>query len=136
MQRGEQGPRDPGSVRTGEFDVGDFAAELIAAPHNHQIGTTLWFANDSVRIFETRLEPGERGAFHVHDRTYFWTVVDPGRGLQRFRDGTWVEREYQLGETRFLLTSPDQSMIHDLENVGATLLRFVTVEFVSLESPE
>jgi hypothetical protein len=118
--------------KTGTFDVADFEAELAAAPRNHQIGTSLWFENDHVRIFETRLDPGGRGVFHAHDRTYFWTVVDPGRGLQRSADGTWVEREYPLGETRFLDTSAGLPLIHDLENVGTTLLRFITVELVAM----
>ena len=60
------------------------------------LGTSLWFENDRVRVFEVRLEPGERGPFHVHDRTYFWTVVEPGRGRQRFADGTFVVRDEQL----------------------------------------
>jgi beta-alanine degradation protein BauB len=112
----------------GSFDVGDFADELAAASGNHELGTSMWFENDRVRVFEVRLEPGERGPFHVHDRTYFWTVVDPGRGLQRFDDGTYVVRDYRLGETRYLVHSPQDSLVHDLENVGATTLRFVTVE--------
>jgi mannose-6-phosphate isomerase-like protein (cupin superfamily) len=112
----------------GVFDVGAFAGELAGAPDNHEVGTSLWLDNDHVRVFEVRLEPGERGPFHVHDRTYFWTVVEPGRGLQRFADGTYVERAYRLGETRYLVHSPDDVLIHDLENVGDTTLRFVTVE--------
>jgi hypothetical protein len=112
----------------GAFDVRDFAEELERAPGNHEIGTTLWFENDRVRVFELRLEPGARGPFHLHDAAYFWTVVEPGRGLQRLADGSFVVREYALGETRFLHPSPEQPLIHDLENVGDTTLRFVTVE--------
>jgi hypothetical protein len=116
---------------TGTFDPAAFADELERAPGNRDIGTALWFENDAVRVFELRLEPGERGPFHVHDATYFWTVVEPGRGLQRFPDGTFVERDYALGETRYLTNTPDDPLIHDLENVGHTTLRFVTVELKS-----
>ncbi|HLI14561.1 MAG TPA: hypothetical protein VKV23_00730 [Acidimicrobiales bacterium] len=117
----------PPSV-TGTYDVGDYAEELAAAPRNHEIGTSLWFENDRVRVFEVRLEPGERGAFHVHDRPYLWTVVEAGRGLQRLADGTFAVRDYELGDTRFLEHSPEHALVHDLENVGTTTLRFVTVE--------
>jgi hypothetical protein len=113
----------------GTFDIADFEEELQRAPHNHEIGTSLWFENDHIRVFEVRLEPGERGPFHIHDRTYFWTVVEPGRGLQRFSDGTLVVRDYRLGETSYLVHTPDDALIHDLENVGDTTLRFVTTEF-------
>ena len=112
----------------GTYPVEDFAGELEAAPANRQIGTSLWFENDHVRVFEIRLEPGQRGPFHVHDATYFWTVVAPGRGLQRFVDGTLVVRDYALGETKYLENSPDDPLVHDLENVGDSTLRFVTVE--------
>ena len=112
----------------GAFDPADFAHELTAAPSNRQIGTALWFENGHVRVFEVRLEPGERGPFHVHDAAYFWTVVDPGRGLQRFPDGSYVVRDYELGQTRYLEHTPDDPLVHDLENVGDSTLRFVTVE--------
>lgn len=112
----------------GSFDPADFAEELAVAPSNRQIGTSLWFENDHVRVFEVRLEPEERGSFHVHDATYFWTVVTPGRGLQRFPDGSFLVRDYSLGETRYLENRPDDPLIHDLENVGPSTLRFVTVE--------
>ncbi|MBO0802435.1 MAG: hypothetical protein J2P25_05100 [Nocardiopsaceae bacterium] len=117
-----------GVVETGRFDPAEFAGELRRAPDNHELGTTLLFANDRVRVFEVRLEPGERGAFHIHDHDYFWTVVDPGRGRQRLADGTYTVRDYRLGQTKFLRHGPDNALIHDLENVGGTLLRFVTVE--------
>lgn len=119
-----------GIVETGRFDLAEFAAELRRAPDNHELGTALLFANDQVRVFEVRLEPGERGPFHIHDHDYFWTVVDPGRGRQRLADGTWTVRDYRLGETRFLRHGPGSALIHDLENVGTTTLRFVTVELL------
>ena len=111
----------------GTFDPTGYADELEHAPSNRELGTSLWFENEHVRVFEVRLEPGERGPFHVHDEPYFWTVVEPGRGLQRFADGSYVVRDYALGETRYLSHSPDDPLVHDLENVGPTTLRFVTV---------
>ena len=122
-----EGETAPGEER-GTFAVEDFAQELAGAPGNRQLGTSLWFENNHVRVFEVRLGPGERGPFHTHDATYFWTVVEPGRGLQRFIDGTFVVRDYALGETKYLVHAPDDPLVHDLENVGASTLRFLTVE--------
>jgi hypothetical protein len=122
-----QGAAAPAEER-GTFAVEEFAQELAVAPANRQLGTSLWFETDHVRVFEVRLGPGERGPFHVHDATYFWTVVEPGRALQRFADGTFVVRDYALGETRYLEHSPKDPLVHDLENVGPSTLRFVTVE--------
>jgi mannose-6-phosphate isomerase-like protein (cupin superfamily) len=112
----------------GDFDVAEFAQEFSVASDNHEIGTALWLENDHVKVFESKLEPGKRAPFHVHDRTYFWTVVDAGRGLQRFADGTYVVHDYEVGESKYLQHSPDAPLIHDLENVGDTTLRFITVE--------
>lgn len=112
----------------GKYDVADFAHELARAPENHEVGTARWFENQHVRVWEVRLEPGERGPFHVHDQTYLWTVVEAGRGLQRFPDGSLVVKGYALGQTKYLVHSPEDTLIHDLENVGDTTLRFVTVE--------
>lgn len=115
----------------GSFDPADYADELDNAGHNFELGTRVWFENERIRVWEVRLEPGERGAFHAHTTNYFWTVVDAGKGLQRFADGTFVITDYRLGDTKYLENSPEQALIHDLENVGDTLLRFVTVELLS-----
>jgi len=120
----------PDIVEEGAFDRDQFADELTAAPANYDLGTTMWFENDRIRVWEVLLQPGERGAFHAHTTNYFWTVVEPSRGLQRFADGTFIVRDYRLGETRYLEHTPDTALIHDLENVGETTLRFVTVELL------
>lgn len=119
-----------GIVEEGVFEPEDFREELETAPGNLDVGTSLWFENDRIRVWEVRLEPGERGPFHNHTRNYFWTVVEGSRGLQRFADGTYAVRDYRVGDTRFLEHTPEDSLIHDLENVGDTALRFVTVELL------
>lgn len=117
-------------VEQGEFDPEEFGEELSGASSNKELGTSMWFENEKVRVWEVLLQPGERGAFHSHTTNYFWTVVEPGLGLQRFADGTYVIRDYLLGQTKYLEHSPDSELIHDLENVGNTRLRFVTVELL------
>lgn len=114
----------------GRFDLAEYESELAAAPTNLDVGTALLFANERIKVWDLRLEPGERGPFHAHTRNYFWTVVEGSRGLQRFADGTYFVRDYQVGETRYLEHSVENSLIHDLENVGEGVLRFVTVELL------
>jgi hypothetical protein len=117
-------------VDEGTFDPVSFAAELEAAPRNLEVGTSLWFQNERVRVWEVRLEPGERGPFHAHTHPYFWTCVEAGLGRQRSADGTLKVRRYALGETQFSGHSVATPMLHDLENAGDTTLRFVTVELL------
>ena len=120
----------PGIVEEGAFDIAKYAEELESAPGNFEVGTTVWFENDRIRVWEILLQPGERGAFHSHVTNYFWTVVEASRGLQRFADGTFVVRDYLVGETKYLEHTPETALIHDLENVGNSPLRFVTVELL------
>ena len=120
----------PDVIEEGVFDPDDYAGELEAAPDNVKVGTTIWYENDRIRVWEILLQPGERGAFHSHVTNYFWTVVEGSRGLQRFADGTFVVRDYLVGETKYLEHTPETALIHDLENVGNSTLRFVTVELL------
>jgi hypothetical protein len=117
-------------VEEGRFDLDPFAAELAAAPANLDVGTTLLFENDRVRVWELRLGPGVRGPFHAHTRPYFWTCVEEGVARQRTADGVVRVRRYARNETQFLEHSPEAPMLHDLENVGDAVLRFITVELL------
>ena len=121
---------DDGIVEEGEFDPSDYALELEKASENLELGTTLWFENHRIRVWEVHLEPGERGPFHTHQTNYFWTVVDGSLGLQRFADGSYVTRRYTPGETKYLEHTTSSPLVHDLENVGDSTLRFVTVELL------
>ena len=118
-------------LEEGGFDPADYADELAAAPTNLDVGTSRLLENDRVKVWEVRLEPGARGPFHAHTRPYFWTCVDPGVGRQRSPDGTLKVRRYDLGETMFFRHAPDDAMLHDLENIGETTLRFITVELLA-----
>jgi beta-alanine degradation protein BauB len=118
------------TVEEGVFDPAEFSDELMIARSNKQLGTSMWFENDRVRVWEVLLDPGERGAFHSHTTNYFWTVIEGSKGLQRFSNGRFVVRNYVVGETKFLEHSEEDYMIHDLENVGDSRLRFTTVELL------
>jgi hypothetical protein len=114
---------------TGEYDVGDFAHEL-EGEHNHDIGTKVLLENDRVRVWEIRLEPGDRVPFHWHTRTYFFVCVDGGRARTRFANGTWFTGDMASGFTYYSVLSEDAPEVHDLENVGDTTIRYTTVELL------
>ncbi len=117
-------------VENTTFDLAQYADELRDAPQNLDVGTKLWFENDAIRVWEVRLQPGERGPFHAHTRRYFWTVVDAGIGRQRTTDGRMITREYKVGDTNYSEHSADDPTFHDFENVGDTVIRFCTVELL------
>ena len=114
----------------GTYDRSEYADDLKGAHENLAVGTTLWFENERLKVWELKLEPGERGPFHAHTHNYFWTVVEAGHGLQRLGDGSYWVTDYRVGDTSYLEHTPENALIHDLENVGATTLRFVTVELL------
>src|SRR5215208_3996581 len=113
MAREEAGMRGGGSDT---YDVESFGTELEEGVANPAIGTTLWFENEHVRVWEVRLEPGQRAPFHGHAQTYFWTCIDPGKGFQRYPDGTAEAFDFTLGETVFNEITAADPMLHDLEN--------------------
>jgi hypothetical protein len=114
-------------IEAGSYDLATYEEELAAAPENLQVGTRMWFENEAIRVWEIRLAPGERSPFHAHTHRYFWTVVDGGIARQHMPDGTVFTHEYHVGDTEYSVYSPDNPGIHDLENVGATVMRFTTV---------
>jgi uncharacterized cupin superfamily protein len=94
------------------------------------VGSKLLFENHRVRVWEIRLQPGQRWHAHCHALDYFWTAITAGRSRQRTFDGATREVSYQPGDTRFYAFGPGESLLHDLENIGETELVFSTVELI------
>ena len=107
--------------------------EREAKNPNACVGSTLLSENERVRVWEIRLQPGERIGFHRHVLNYFWTSVTGGRGRQHVIGGKTVEYTYQPGETRHETYGPGEYKVHDLENLSDQEMVFMTVEF--LDSP-
>jgi quercetin dioxygenase-like cupin family protein len=98
---------------------------------NPCVGSRLLSENERVRVWEIRLQPGERIGFHRHVLDYFWTAVSGGRGRQHVHDGTTVEYTYQPGETRHETYAAGECKVHDLENIGDKEMVFMTIEFLN-----
>lgn len=97
---------------------------------NGAVGTRLLSQSDRVRVWEIRLQPGERVGAHRHVLDYFWTAVQAGKSRQHTFDGTTREVTYTPGETRHYTFAKGEYLLHDLENIGDTELVFSTVEFL------
>jgi hypothetical protein len=110
-------------------------AELAESTENGCVGTELVSETDRVRVWSLRLAPGQRIGFHCHVLDYFWTVLSDGIARSHYNDGRSVETSYRSGDTRHMTFAFGQSMIHDLENIGATELIFTTVEFLDSANP-
>jgi hypothetical protein len=102
--------------------------EFKTHAHDPHVGSRLLSENERVRVWEIRLEPGERWHAHRHVLDYFWTAVNAGRSRQHTADGTTREVSYDAGETRHFTFGDGEYLLHDIENVCDDVLVFTTVE--------
>ncbi len=102
--------------------------ELQGAATNGRVGSDLVDETDLYRVWLITLEPGARLPFHTHVLNYFWTATSAGMARSHYADGQVVEMAYTVGMTRHMAFGPGDSMTHDLENIGNTVLCFTTVE--------
>jgi mannose-6-phosphate isomerase-like protein (cupin superfamily) len=108
----------------------DQRAELIEKTANPLVGTRLLLEDARARVWEIRLAPGERLAFHRHVLDYVWTCVSGGTAISRDAAGNTNHVDYEVAATRALSFGKGESMIHDLENIGTEDIVFTTVEFL------
>ena len=109
-------------------------AELETGRRNGRVGSRIVSESDRVRVWLIEMQPGERLPFHTHVLDYFWTATSPGKARSRYADGRVAEVEYALGDTKHFHFAKGESMTHDLENIGDTVLCFTTVEFFDSEN--
>ena len=105
-------------------------AELAQADTVGNVGSRIVSETDRLRVWLIEMQPGERLPFHTHVLDYFWTATTAGRARSRYGDGQVVEMDYDVGATRHFNFAKGESMTHDLENIGETVLCFTTVEFL------
>jgi beta-alanine degradation protein BauB len=97
---------------------------------NVVVGTRLLFENDRIRVWDLTLEPGESLPLHRHRTTYFYRCEAGGTVRVGLPDGSAEVYESPRDEVHFHEIGPDDLVVHDLENVGETTVRFTTVELL------
>ena len=108
----------------------ELLAELQSARHNGNVGSTLVSESDRARVWLIEMQPGERLPFHTHELDYFWVATTAGRARSRYGDGHVAEVSYDVGTTKHFAFKQGETMTHDLENIGDTVLCFTTVEYL------
>jgi len=99
---------------------------LIAAPRHH----TLLLENDTVRVLETKIPPGETTALHTHRWPATLYIVSPGDFVRRDEHGAVMadtRASPAKGKAGDVAWSPPLGP-HTLENVGTTLIHVINVE--------
>jgi quercetin dioxygenase-like cupin family protein len=110
--------------------MSDFADELEEGHTNFTVGTALLYENDVVRVWNITLAPRERLPFHRHRTSYFYRSHAAGMLRVRVPDGSEAVYTTGVDEVHFHQIGPDNVVVHDLENVGATTISFTTVELL------
>jgi beta-alanine degradation protein BauB len=113
-----------------EFDIAEFAAEMIVGRSNAEVGSTILYENNWTRIWDITLEPGERVPFHCHSYTYWWVCEEAGDCALRTPDGKRAHYRYDVGDFRWCDIDPQMPVVHDLVNTGTTRTRFTTTEIL------
>lgn len=108
----------------------DLLEELQHAHNSGAVGSTLVSQSDRAKVWLIEMQPGTRLPFHTHVLDYFWVATTPGKARSRYADGTVAEVTYDVGTTKHFTFAKGESMTHDLENIGDTVLCFTTVEYL------
>tara|TARA_R110000868_G_scaffold35190_4_gene126457 strand:- start:400 stop:807 length:408 start_codon:yes stop_codon:yes gene_type:complete len=111
----------------------ELVGELKSAARSGNVGSTLVSESDRARVWLIEMQPGERLPFHTHVLDYFWVATSRGKARSRYADGKVAEVSYEVGDTRHFHFGAGESMTHDLENIGDTVLSFTTVEYLDAD---
>lgn len=90
-----------------------------------EIGDSVVFENDAVRVWKLELAPGEIQPWHQHHLPYLVLPLTPGNNVMRFADGRVRPTAEQPGEA--LWREPGAP--HELENTGTARYANMLVEF-------
>ncbi|OOG63160.1 hypothetical protein B0E45_29525 [Sinorhizobium sp. A49] len=94
-----------------------------------QVGQLLVLETDIVRVWHIILAPGERLGFHRHELDYCWIALTAGRSRSMYLDGKTVDTDYLPGDCKVFAFADNETMVHDLTNIGDTNIAFTTIEF-------
>ena len=78
-------PATPVRLEDSQYDQADYAGEIMAAPMNFTVATTVILENEHVRVWDFQLPIGYRHPFHCHVTRYFWVCTE-----QRYRRPTFA----------------------------------------------
>ncbi|HEY2466301.1 MAG TPA: hypothetical protein VGI45_00495 [Terracidiphilus sp.] len=98
---------------------------LAAAPHNHR----LLFENDSVRVLDTSIAPGQITPLHTHRWPASLYILSWSDFVRRDEHGALIVDSRDIGTFANGTSQWSPSLgPHTLENIGTSELRVIVVE--------
>jgi hypothetical protein len=115
---------------SGNFDTWNPAhiKELKEGNFSTDLGRSVLFENEYLRVWEIVLLPKERLPFRRVQADYCWVAGSEGMMISRFSNGKIVLMHIEKGDSEFLRLQEDH-VIYDLENIGDDILFFQLTEF-------
>lgn len=93
------------------------------------IGTSIVFENEHVRVWEVLLEPGQLQPWHQHHHPYLVVAIEEAHNFMQFLDGSEPRR---MHETVGRVVYREAGKPHNLRNVGETRYRSRLIELKDL----
>ncbi|MEM9649665.1 MAG: hypothetical protein AAF969_14405 [Bacteroidota bacterium] len=91
--------------------------ELLHQNITQSLGDKLVFENENVKLWDLRLNPGERIPFRKHNTNYSWVCVTGGLALTRHGSGKIDMLKLDPGDTEYC-EHKGRDCTNDLENIG------------------
>jgi quercetin dioxygenase-like cupin family protein len=95
------------------------------------VGTELLFENNSVKIWDLSLAPGQSSHWHRHDLDYVTVGLTESRMMREFEDGTVDESLGSVGRYRFA----EKHGPHVVTNIGDAPHRNILIEIKETKEP-
>src|SRR4051794_11738023 len=99
------------------------------------VGTSLLFENDRVRVWDLALQPGEALEKHVHHNDYLFFVVAGGSLRHVDPENPANDRDVRYENDQVVFLEAGEGLVHDkLVNVGAEPYRNLVIELKNVGS--
>ena len=105
-----------------------FIKELNSLEFKDTLGNMLLFEDDSIKLWNLKLNKGERMPFFRNNKDYSWISETDALLRSRFGNGRISLIRIGKGETKYIENS-GKNYINDLENIGETPVIFKVLEY-------
>ncbi len=105
-----------------------YLKELHALEFKESLGNILLFEDDSIRLWNLKLNARERMPFLRHNKNYSWISENNALLKSRFGNGRISLIRVNEGDTQYIENS-GKDYINDLENLGPTPAVFKVLEY-------
>ncbi|HEA20750.1 MAG TPA: hypothetical protein ENH87_07505 [Pricia antarctica] len=105
--------------------------ELKKKKLDNSIGQKLLFENNTIKVWEVVLFPGERLPFRKISGNYNLTSITEGLAVSRYANGKISLVRIKEGDSMFMKHDGQES-IYDFENIGENILFLHAMEFKPL----